>query len=87
MSKRTVEIFSAGCPVCEDAIEMVQETACPACDVVVRDMNDPAAAERARTLGVRTVPAVAINGVLAGCCSGAGPDEATLRAAGLGQPL
>lgn len=30
---------------------------------------------------------VAINGKLAGCCSGAGPDEATLRAEGLGVAL
>ena len=36
--------------------------------------------------GVRSVPAVAINGQLAGCCAGRGVDEASLRAAGLGQP-
>ena len=44
-------------------------------------------ARRAKSLGVRSVPAVVINGQLADCCIGRGPDEATLRAAGLGQPL
>lgn len=44
-------------------------------------------APRAKALGARSVPAVTINGSLAGCCTGRGPDEATLRAAGLGQPL
>jgi hypothetical protein len=35
----------------------------------------------------RSVPAVVIDGKLADCCTGRGPDEATLRAAGLGQPI
>jgi hypothetical protein len=43
-------------------------------------------AQRAKTLGVRSVPAVAIDGRLADCCAGRGIDEASLRAAGLGQP-
>ena len=34
------------------------------------------------TLGVRSVPAVAIDGRLADCCAGRGIDEASLRAAG-----
>jgi glutaredoxin 3 len=34
----------------------------------------------------RSVPAVVIDGKLADCCAGRGLDEATLRAAGLGQP-
>ena len=51
------------------------------------DMHEAATAERAKQLGVRSVPAVAIDGKLAECCEGRGPNEATLRAAGLGQPL
>jgi len=47
--------------------------------------SDAEVADRARNLGVRCVPAVAIDGVLAECCGGRGPDEAALRAAGLGQ--
>jgi hypothetical protein len=42
---------------------------------------------RAKSLGIRSVPAVVIDGTLAACCAGRGPDEATLRAAGLGQPI
>jgi glutaredoxin 3 len=38
-------------------------------------------------LGILSVPAVVIDGTLADCYSGLGPDEQTLRAAGLGQPL
>ena len=50
-------------------------------------MSDPAVAERAKSLGVQSVPAVAIDGALADCCQGQGINEETLRAAGLGQPL
>ncbi len=86
-TQRTIEVFSVGCSACDDAITMVNTIACPSCDVSVLDMNDPAVASRAKELGIRSVPAVVIDGKLADCCAGRGPDEATLRAAGLGQPI
>jgi len=86
-TKRTIEVFSAGCPACDDAIKVVHDIACPSCDVSVFDMHDANVASRARGLGVRSVPAVVIDGKLADCCTARGPDEATLRAAGLGQPM
>jgi hypothetical protein len=83
-AKRKVEVFSAGCPACQDTVALVQRVACPSCEVSVLDMNDPKVASRAKTLGIRSVPAVVIDGKLADCCAGRGPQEATLRAAGLG---
>ncbi len=87
MATRTVEIFSAGCATCTETIEMVQRAVCPSCDITVLDTHDPAVAQRAKDLGIRSVPAVAIDGKLADCCAGRGPDETTLRHAGLGQPI
>lgn len=84
-AKRKVEVFSAGCPVCADVETLVNSLACPSCEVDVLDMRDLAVAQRAKALGVRSLPAVAINGKLAGCCTGRGVDEASLRAAGLGR--
>jgi glutaredoxin 3 len=84
-SQRKIEVFSAGCPACQAAVDLVNAAACPSCEVTVLDMNDIAVARRARELGVRSVPAVAINGQLASCCTGGGIKEAELRAAGLGQ--
>lgn len=83
---RKIEVFSAGCPVCDEAIDMVRRNACPSCEVKVLDMKDPEVAKRARELGVCSVPAVAIDGKLAECCAGRGPDAKTLKAAGLGRP-
>lgn len=85
--KRKVEVFSAGCAVCNDLVERLNAIACPSCDVVVLDMRRPDVVERAKSLGVSSLPAVAIDGALADCCEGRGPDESTLRAAGLGQSL
>jgi glutaredoxin len=85
--KRLIEIFSAGCPACDSTVEMIRRLACPSCEVSVLDMHDPQVAARAKELGVSSVPAVAVNGTLAGCCASRGPDEATLREAGLGQLL
>ncbi len=84
-TKRKIEVFSAGCPACQETIDLVNQVACPSCEVSVLDMQDASVASRARALGVRSVPAVVIDGKLADCCAGRGPAEATLRAAGLGQ--
>jgi glutaredoxin 3 len=84
-TKRTIEIFSAGCSVCQETVELVNRMACLSCDVTVLDMHNPEVARRAKSLGIRSVPAVVINGTLADCCAGRGVDEASLRAAGIGQ--
>jgi predicted DsbA family dithiol-disulfide isomerase len=49
-------------------------------------MKDINVAERAKSLGIRSVPCVLIDGKLADCCAGRGVDERVLRAAGLGSP-
>jgi hypothetical protein len=85
--KRQIEIFSAGCPVCQDTIDLVNRLACASCEISILDMNDKQVANRAAQLGIKSVPAVAVNGTLADCCAGRGVDENTLRSAGIGQPL
>ena len=85
--KRKVEVFSAGCSCCQDAIAMVRRIACPSCDIEVLDMHDPAVAIKAEQYGVRTVPAIAVDGRLAECCIASGPAEAELRSVGVGRPL
>ncbi len=86
-TKRKVEVFSAGCATCKEAVEIVKRAACSSCEVIVLDMNDSAVAKRAKALGVRSVPAVAIDGKLAECCAGRGINVQVLREAGLGAPL
>lgn len=84
--KRKVEFFSGGCPVCREAEELVRRMSCPSCEVQVLEMKDEPVARRSRELGIRSVPAVVVDGKVADCCAGRGPDEAALRAAGIGKP-
>jgi C4-type Zn-finger protein len=46
--KRRIEIFSAGCPACEETIQMVNAIACPSCDIQVLDMQQADAAAKAK---------------------------------------
>ena len=86
-AKRKIEVLSAGCPACAETIELVNQVACSSCEISVLDMNRADVAQRAKGLGIRSVPAVVIDGKLADCCTSSGPREATLRAAGLGRPV
>lgn len=85
--KRTVEVFSAGCPCCQEAVALVKSVACPSCEVRVLDMKtDKTAQEKAKQYGIHRVPAVVVDGKLADCCSAGPIDVATLRSLGLGTP-
>lgn len=84
---RKIEVFSAGCAVCEDTIALINRIACPSCEVEILDMHRPEVATKAQRYGIRSVPAVAVDGRLVACCAGRGPEEASLRAVGIGTPL
>lgn len=83
--KRKIEVFSAGCPLCVKVVREVQARVCPSCEITVLDMNDAGGAARAESLGIRSVPALAIDGALAGCCTERAVDWDELSAAGLGR--
>jgi hypothetical protein len=85
-----LEIFSAGCAVCQAEIDRVRELAVAAhVPVQVHDTHDAAVAQRAQALGIVRVPAVVITTYdvtgghptsrLTACCAAGGCDEAVLR--------
>ena len=86
-NKRKVEVFSAGCPACQETIDLVKNISCPSCDVTVLDMNDIDVSQRAKTLGIHRVPAVVVDGKISDCCDVSAPNEKDLRAAGIGKAL
>ncbi len=84
-ARRQVEVFTAGCPLCEDAVALVKGLACPSCKVVVHDLRaDGEVVSRARRFGVNAVPAVVVDGRLAEWCTRGTVSEETLREAGVG---
>jgi len=87
IAKRRVEIFSAGCKTCQRTIEQLREQIDPRHEIVIHDMNkDKGAAEKADAFGIRTVPAVVVDGFLLACCKNKGPTLRELHAAGLAKP-
>ena len=84
--KRNVEIFSAGCGCCDEAVALVRQISCPSCNITVHDMRQENVAQRARQLGIRQVPSVVVDGKLADCCV-SGINEQSLRNAGIGAAL
>lgn len=88
MTKRRVEVFTAGCPICDEAVNLVKSVACPSCDVHIFDLREGCSTnecrEKARQYGITAVPAVVVDGNLLDCCSRAPLSASSLAAAGIG---
>lgn len=73
MSKRLVEVFTAGCPLCDATVKLVQELADQNCEVQIYDLRQGCATnecrKKANQYGIHRVPAVVVDGKLAECCS------------------
>ncbi len=88
-TKRKIEVFTAGCSVCSPVVDMVKSMACSDCEVIVYNLAEPCESkeciDKAKTYGIKALPAVAVNGKLLSCCQNKGVSEAELRNAGIGQ--
>lgn len=85
--KQKIEVFTAGCPVCEEQVQKIKDISCPSCEVEILNVNsDPSAFEKSKIYGIKSIPSVVIDGVLANCCSSRGIDMEVLKSMGLGIP-
>ena len=83
--KRKIEIFTAGCQVCDEQVKLIKEASCPGCEIEVLNVNSSdEAMARSRKYDIKSLPSVAIDGVLADCCSNRGIDMNVLKSMGLG---
>jgi glutaredoxin len=82
--KHRVEVFSAGCAFCNEVVDAVRREANPSCAVIVRSTLDSRVVARAEQLGIRSVPAVVIDGKVADSCTASSVVE-VLKNAGLGK--
>lgn len=79
-----IEVFIAGCSLCEPAVQTVKDTACPNCEVTIYNLQDGEGKAEAEKYGVTRVPTVVVNGKVAGCCRTGSVNAEDLRAAGVG---
>lgn len=88
-NKRIIEVFTAGCSVCEPTVEMVRKMACSSCEVIVYDLSKPCdtkeCLQKVKDYGIKSLPAVAVNGVLLDCCQNKGVSETELAKSGIGK--
>lgn len=82
MTKRQIEIFTAGCPLCDETVRTVQELACPSCEVSIYSLQTEP--EKIQHYGLTGVPAIAVNGTLV--LTGK-PTRSQLQEIGIGEPL
>lgn len=64
MPRRQVEVFSAGCPICEETSRLIQRLCNGLCEITILSVGEERVAERARCLGLRSFPAVVVDGEL-----------------------
>jgi len=89
--KRQIEVFTAGCPVCEPVVKTVKEMACDSCEVTVYNLveqcNEKVCVDKMKAYNITSLPAVAVNGKLLSCCQNRGVSKEELAAAGIGKAI
>lgn len=73
MTKK-IEVFSTGCPLCEQTLITVQGLPAESCELTIHDLNETSSAQRAGKLGVSRIPAIAVDGKLLSCCESESPE-------------
>jgi len=90
-TKRKIELFTAGCTVCEPVVEMVKSMACSSCEVVIYNVAESSdtkeCLEKVKSYSIKSLPAIAVNGILLNCCQNKGISVDELKNAGIGQPV
>ncbi|MFQ5712583.1 MAG: thioredoxin family protein [Candidatus Scalinduaceae bacterium] len=85
-TKRKIEIFTAGCSLCDDVVKLVESIACDSCDVSVYNLNNEGQ-DKARAYGIASVPTVVVDAKIADCCRQGKVSKSELVAAGIGKPI
>lgn len=89
--KRKVEVFTAGCLLCDQTVRLVKELACPSCEVIVYDIKEQCESkeclDKMRQYNITSVPTVVVDGKIAECCRRDRVSKETLKMAGIGVPL
>ncbi len=63
MANRRIEVFTAGCPLCDDTLALVRESVSSCgCEVIERRCTDTDRCAEALQRGVRAMPTVVVDG-------------------------
>lgn len=60
---RTIEVFTAGCPLCSETLDLVRKSVVSCgCRVVERRCEGTEGCDEAKRYGMRAMPSVVVNG-------------------------
>lgn len=66
MVRHTIEVYTSGCPICKETIEIVRKAKCPECTLTEYNILEKIEyLEKARKLGIKAVPSIIVDGKLA----------------------
>jgi hypothetical protein len=73
VDKCRIEVFTAGCPICNPVVDLVKALATEAYnEVIIYDLVKQCETKecviKVETYGIKRLPAVAVNGKLLSCC-------------------
>lgn len=85
--KKKVEVFTAGCSVCSPVVELIKTNANESCEVIIYDLIEQCDSKecllKVQEYGIKSIPAVAVDGKLLNCCKGSGISREELVSAGI----
>lgn len=88
-NKRKIELFTAGCAVCDPVVDLVKSMACSSCEVVIYNLSQlcdtKECLEKVKAYGIKALPAIAVDGKLLNCCQNKGVSIEELKNAGIGK--
>ncbi len=62
---RTIEVFTAGCPVCRETVDAVRAAVVDCgCEVIERRCEGDSCCEPAQRYGVKAQPSIVVNGAI-----------------------
>lgn len=86
--KKQIEIFTAGCPVCEPVVQLVKDTAGKNCEITIHNLSEQCESKvcvsKMEKYGVKKLPAIAVDGRLLDCCKNVAITKDDLVFAGIG---
>tara|TARA_R110001592_G_scaffold45430_2_gene145169 strand:- start:8059 stop:8328 length:270 start_codon:yes stop_codon:yes gene_type:complete len=86
--EKQIEIFTAGCPVCEPVVQLVKDTAGTNCEITIHNLSEQCESKvcvsKMEIYGVKRLPAIAVDGKLINCCKNVTITKDDLVNAGIG---
>ncbi|MDQ3683114.1 MAG: thioredoxin family protein [Bacteroidota bacterium] len=92
MNKRRIEVFTAGCPVCNPVVDLVTSLANEKYNEViiynlVKQCETTECVSKVAEYGIKRLPAIAVDGQLLSCCKNNGITKEDLINAGITEKL